>query len=142
MAKLDRVMMIVRSMTNKEREELFDELAGEFCTECGEKLPPENSKKEHECAYAEEDGEEAPFSTATVVAVGEAADIIENEELRPSKTKNVFALVKFIEAEDAEVASEFVGAVVDLVLATDEDPAEDGDDGDPEADEENDNDDE
>lgn len=66
MAKLDRVMLIVRSMTTEERDELDAALLRsktdeerqrlfylqecEYCTDCGEELPDEGAPP-HDCPF-------------------------------------------------------------------------------------------
>ena len=53
MSKLERVLLIVQSMTEEERRESFDALDGEFCFPCGMVLPDEDAgEPPHECAFA------------------------------------------------------------------------------------------
>ena len=54
--RLEAVFRVVDELKNaEEREELFDELSGNWCTDCGEELPDRKSKKPHECKYTDEE---------------------------------------------------------------------------------------
>jgi len=50
MSRANRVMMIVKEMSDEERLELFDRLEGDYCENCGQELPDEDSDEpDHDC---------------------------------------------------------------------------------------------
>lgn len=57
MSKVDRVMLIVRSMSDDERAELVHTIDCEYCVSCGIELP-ERDEPAHDCPYGDDEDDD------------------------------------------------------------------------------------